>query len=76
MLQCLLDPAHSLATEAALSDAGPALPTYTHLQGPLSAVRNSQGSSTVDRESIDRFVDAILDGSLERFVDVECLERV
>jgi len=84
VLQCLLDLEHSLAVEAAPpSDVGPVLPTCT---GPLSAVPNSQSSSIksesgasgarTDSESIDRFVDEILDGSLEGFVNFECLERV
>jgi hypothetical protein len=86
VLQCLLDLEHSLATEAAPSDVGPALPTCARLEGPLSAVPNSQGSSIesgsgagetrTDSDSIDRFIDEILDGSLEGFVGFECLERV
>lgn len=87
VLQCLLDLEHSLATEAAPINAGPALPIYAHLEGPLSTVPNSQGSSIesgsvsgagqarTDSESIDRIVDAILDGTLEGFVNFECLER-
>jgi hypothetical protein len=85
-LPCGLDLEYSLATEAAPSDVGPALPTYTHLEGPLSAVPNTQGSyiesgsgageARTDSESIDRFVDEILDGTLENFINFECLERV
>jgi hypothetical protein len=57
-------------------------PTYTHLEGPLSTVPSSQGSSIesgsgagearTDSEGIDRFVDD-LDWSLEDYVNFECL---
>lgn len=45
VLQCLLDLEHGLATEAVPSEVGPALPTCTHLEGPIIAVPNSAGSS-------------------------------
>jgi hypothetical protein len=86
VLPCFLDLEHSLATESAPSDVGPALLTCSHLEGALSAVPNSQGSAIepvngagearTDSDSIDRFIDEILDGNLECFVDFECLERV
>jgi hypothetical protein len=64
VLQGLLDVQHSLAIEAAPSNAGSALPTYTHSEEPLSAVPDSQapssesgsveGEAKIDSESIDR----------------------
>jgi hypothetical protein len=69
-----------------VGSAESALPTCTHLEEPLSAVSDGQGSfiesgsvmgeARTDSESIDRFIDEILDGSLERFINFECLERV
>ena len=85
VLQCL-NLEHSLPTEAAPRDVGPTLPACTHLEGPLGVVPNGQGSSIesgsgvgetrTESDSIDRLVDEILDGSLENFVNFECLEKV